>query len=83
MAAPKARASREGCGCEEMRDPTRIPALLHALEKAWVKHPDLRLGQLIVNVADQRDPFYMEDGELLTRLIFYPDKEKAVDVRNG
>lgn len=32
-----------------MRDITRIPIILKKLEEIWVKHPDLRLGQLIEN----------------------------------
>ena len=37
-----------------MRDKERIRPLLERLEKIWKEHPDLRLGQLILNVV--RDP---------------------------
>ena len=34
-----------------MRDPNRIPEILKELEKIWSKYPDLRLGQLIINLS--------------------------------
>jgi len=34
-----------------MRDPNRIPEILKELEKVWSKYPDLRLGQLIINLS--------------------------------
>jgi uncharacterized protein YihD (DUF1040 family) len=46
-----------------MRDPTRIPRILARLQAVWEKHPDMRLGQLIVNAAGV-DPFYIEDEKL-------------------
>lgn len=54
-----------------MRDPARIPAILDRLRKVWEAHPDLRLGQLVVNAGAQLphiDPFYIEDEPLITRL---------------
>lgn len=49
-----------------MRDPARIRPLLDELEKLWLKHPDMRLGQLIVNVTPAvRDLFFVEDERLL------------------
>jgi len=34
-----------------MRDPNRIPEILKELGKVWSKYPDLRLGQLIINLS--------------------------------
>jgi hypothetical protein len=34
-----------------MRDPERIPLVLHEIEKVWRLHPDWRLGQLLCNLA--------------------------------
>ena len=49
-----------------MRDKERIPNILARLEKVWEKYPDLRLGQLIVNVVDDASLLYMlEDKELI------------------
>lgn len=51
-----------------MRDPKRIPLILRKLEKLWLRAPDLRLGQLLMNAAafaDSRDCFYLEDAALV------------------
>jgi hypothetical protein len=32
------------------RNPDRIPRLLNKLEQVWRKYPDMRLGQLMVNI---------------------------------
>lgn len=40
------------------------------LEKAWNKNPELRFGQLIVNVLGE-DPFYMSDKEALDKMKGY------------
>lgn len=58
-----------------MRDPKRIKLLLKEIKSYWLKHPDLRLAQLISNVnythrARQmlpldNDVFYLEDDDLL------------------
>lgn len=40
------------------------------LEKAWNKNPELRFGQLIVNVLGE-DPFYMSDKEALDKIKGY------------
>lgn len=50
-----------------MRDPKRIRQVLARLEWAWERHPDLRLGPIIVNAAGL-DPFYVEDEELIKRI---------------
>lgn len=47
-----------------MRDPKRVRPIMLALESAWNKHPDWRLGQLIENLAIHAKPvpiFYIED----------------------
>lgn len=54
-------------------DPSHIQeALLAALREAWLRNPEQRLGQLLVNAADPRTPcaelFYLEDQVLLERL---------------
>ena len=49
-----------------MRDKERIPGILARLEAVWEKYPDLRLGQLIVNVVDDASLLYiLEDNELI------------------
>ena len=48
-----------------MRDVNRIEPLLTRLQEVWKKYPDLRLGQLILNVAKDPQIYYMEDDQLL------------------
>lgn len=54
-----------------MRDKARIKTLLAAIEAYWAAHPDLRLCQLLSNVAASysgwlggNDLYYMEDSDL-------------------
>lgn len=57
------------------RNAARIPYILGEIEKMWRAHPDLRLGQLIMNVVDNRDVlYYLEDEELLKKLRAEYDK---------
>lgn len=55
-----------------MRDPARIEPLLKTLAEAWRLDPDLRLGQLLVDLARPATPcielFALEDRELGRRL---------------
>lgn len=50
------------------RNPDRIPTVVAALERAWKETPDMRLGQLIVNMCGRRDPFMVEDDVMLDEL---------------
>jgi hypothetical protein len=59
-----------------MRDPNRIPHVLRLIGELWTKYPQLRLGQLLVNV-DKRfetNPFYIEDDEVEAALRKVADK---------
>lgn len=67
-----------------MRDPKRIGKIVYNLLQYWIRNPDLRLGQIISNIAGDRghnvrvsmhgagwtvaDPFYMEDEEVIAWL---------------
>jgi uncharacterized protein YihD (DUF1040 family) len=55
-----------------MRDPNRIDLIIEALRETWHNHPDMRLGQLIVNISNptERCPeiFNIEDDILANRL---------------
>jgi len=46
------------------RDPKRIPRILKKLQELWEKYPDLRLGQLIMNIdGTNQDFWHVEDSE--------------------
>lgn len=56
-----------------MRPPERIPKLLELLGEYWKKNPELRLGQLILNLTKEHkhrvlintpDVFYVDDDDL-------------------
>lgn len=63
------RPSWEESSREDTRDPARIERLLGALRSYWQRHPDLRLGQIVWNMAG-RDPFYVEDDEVEAALAY-------------
>lgn len=52
-----------------MRDPKRIDTMLQVLEHYWKQNPDMRLGQLIGNIARDPELYYMEDDKLMCRII--------------
>ena len=52
-----------------MRDPKRIPNILHEIGRVWEAFPDLRLGQLLLNVVPDPALYYIEDEELVHRLL--------------
>lgn len=47
--------------------------IFSAFGKAWSKNPELRFGQLIVNILGE-DPFYMSDKEALDKMKEYVEK---------
>jgi hypothetical protein len=48
-----------------MRDPERIIRMLSLVGEVWIKNPDLRLTQLIMNaLKTNQDPYYVEDDKL-------------------
>ena len=51
-----------------MRDINRIDLILDRLKTLWKKYPDLRLGQLILNVLQDPVLYYIEDEELINLL---------------
>ena len=65
-----------------MRDPKRIQTVLKAIEEAWQKNPDLRLGQIIVtatNLSGRKaispEVFSLEDEDLLRGIEVLKKKE--------
>lgn len=47
-----------------MRDPKRIDEVLNTVKTVWEQYPDMRFGQLVVNILGI-DPFYIEDDVIL------------------
>ena len=64
-----------------MRDPKRIRKFCERLATAWECYPDQRFGQVIFNVVSEmgRDPFYVEDDEMISIIekYFGISKEEA------
>lgn len=58
-----------------MRDPARIPGVLERLGKLWEKHPQLRLGQLIINSSRWQSALYVLEDDALLELLedYYRD----------
>lgn len=46
----------------------RITPVIRKLDEVWRKFPDLRLGQLLIDCAGDKDLFNLEDDELLEAL---------------
>ena len=55
-----------------MRDPARIDLVLSAIREVWLQHPDMRLGQLLINAVRPSDPcpelFSLEDAPLVSKV---------------
>ena len=62
-----------------MRDPKRIKRLMYLIEDIWEHNPDLRLCQLIGNVAPY-DNYHVEDDDLEKRLkeSYCADKKETI-----
>lgn len=51
-----------------MRNKERIPQVLKEIQNIWEQYPDLRLGQLILNVINDPAAYYIEDDALIKTL---------------
>lgn len=67
-----------------MRDPKRIKRILNLIEEIWTEAPDLRLCQLIGNVAPY-DNYHVEDDDLAKRLVkgYSPLPKKAEEKKDS
>lgn len=57
-----------------MRDPKRINDFCERLAKAWHRVPDWRFGQLMSNIPVKKDPFFIEDDEMIEIIENYLNK---------
>jgi len=51
-----------------MRDKNRILPIMFRIIALWFTYPDLRLGQLLLNVMDETKLYYIEDIDLIISL---------------
>ena len=52
-----------------MRDPKRIRPFLEKLAEGWERYPDLRFGQLVMDIVPDSDRLWnCEEAEFLRRL---------------
>lgn len=64
------------------RDPARIPEILALIQTAWEEFPDMRLGQLLINVTgvhvlgETKGLFMLEDDQLMDDLQEWTDTSK-------
>jgi uncharacterized protein YihD (DUF1040 family) len=56
------------------RDPKRIDIVLGKLGEYWKAHPDMRLGQILVNMTTG-DLFHVEDTDLLVAITIAINEE--------
>ena len=59
-----------------MRDLARIERIMNVLSRIWRQNPDLRIGQILVSVAQvygftSPDIFHVEDDDILQALLDY------------
>lgn len=60
------------------RDPERIEKVINLLKTYWDENPDLRLGQILENIAgvSYESCFYMEDQIVINYLIKQLEEKK-------
>ena len=60
-----------------MRDINRIKPILEKIEKLWISDPDLRFGQLVMNIINPEksniEVYYIEDENLIDKLEKYKE----------
>ena len=61
-----------------MRDINRIDPLLAKLGELWKQYPDMRFGQLVINIFHDlgKDPWYLEDDAWMEILDTYLKKDR-------
>lgn len=62
-----------------MRDLNRIDPLLAKLGALWKQHPDMRFGQLMINLLDNlgKEPWYLEDDSWMEYLDAYLKNDRS------
>ena len=61
-----------------MRDINRIDKILEEIKLIWKNVPDLRLGQLLLNVLQDPALYYVEDDQLIDYLKKFYIREEEI-----
>lgn len=61
-----------------MRDINRIDKILEEIKLIWKNVPDLRLGQLLLNVLQDPALYYVEDDQLIDHLKKFYIREEDI-----
>lgn len=61
-----------------MRDINRIDKILEEIKLIWKNVPDLRLGQLLLNVLQDPALYYVEDDQLVDYLKKFYMREEEI-----
>lgn len=61
-----------------MRDINRIDKILEEIKLIWKNVPDLRLGQLLLNVLQDPALYYVEDDQLVDYLKKFYIREEEI-----
>ena len=61
-----------------MRDINRIDKILEEIKLIWKNVPDLRLGQLLLNVLQDPALYYVEDDQLIDYLKTFYIREEEI-----
>lgn len=69
-----------------MRSPDRIDPFLAAFGELWKRHPDMRFGQLFMNLIRDElggfpDPWGWEESQFLSRIETFEEDASARDER--
>lgn len=57
------------------RNENRMSVILKMVEKIWKQYPDMRLGQLLMVVSEDKDLFDIEDKDLMHKLFGHLDED--------
>ena len=63
------------CSDGTTRKRSRITPIIRKIEEVWREHPDLRLGQLLIDCVGHKDLFNLEDDELLEAMERFGDED--------
>lgn len=64
-----------------MRNPERIPEVLAEIERIWRMYPDMRLGQLVSNIADwaETSVWDIEEDDLTAEIQRHLANREAIE----